>query len=124
MLFDNGGFDLFKPFSLGHIPGYNAESKACALCGANFAQLMQSGKVGCGECYSVFKAELEPTIIKLHGRAKHTGKIPKNLESAISMKRQIEELNIKLNKLIETQNFEEAAVVRDQINGLKAGGGN
>jgi len=116
------GFELFKVISFGQLapsqPGYN-ERKTCALCGASFAQLVQSGKIGCGECYSVFKAELEPTVVKMHGRARHTGKIPKKMEAAIGVKRKIEELNLKLKKLVDAQNFEEAAVVRDEINNLK-----
>ncbi|MCL2098808.1 MAG: UvrB/UvrC motif-containing protein [Oscillospiraceae bacterium] len=121
MLFENNGFDLFKALSFGYIPAVSTESKTCPLCGANFMQLIKSGKIGCGECYSVFKAELEPTIIKLHGRVKHTGKIPKNLESAIGLKRKTEELNVRLKKLIELQKFEEAALVRDEINHLTGG---
>ena len=110
------GLDLFNALNFGQVsPGFNTERKTCALCGVNFAQIVQSGKIGCGGCYSEFKAELEPTIIKMHGRAKHTGKAPKNLESKISLKRKSEELNIKLKKMIEAQNFEEAAVIRDEI---------
>ena len=116
------GLDLFNALSFGQLsPGYNAERKTCAVCGVNFAQLVHSGKIGCGECYSAFKAELEPTVIKLHGRAKHTGKVPKNLESKISLKRKVEELNMKLRKMIEVQNFEEAALIRDEINNLNQG---
>jgi len=116
------GSNLFNAFSFGQLsPAHNAERKTCALCGAGFAQLVQSGKIGCGECYSAFKAELEPTVIKIHGRAKHTGKAPKNLESKISIKRKTEELNLKLKELIEAQNFEEAAIIRDEINSLNQG---
>jgi protein arginine kinase activator len=117
-LFENSlnNFDLFNAINFGQLsPGYNAERKVCALCGTAFAQIAQSGKIGCGDCYSEFKAELEPTIIKIHGRAKHTGKIPANLESKISLKRKAEELNTRLKKMIESQNFEEAAVIRDEI---------
>jgi protein arginine kinase activator len=113
------GFDLFNALSFGQLaPGYIAEKKSCALCGINFEQLLKSGRIGCGECYAAFKAELEPTIIKIHGRAKHTGKIPANLKSKIGAKRRIDELNIKLKKMIEIQNFEEAALIRDEINNL------
>ena len=119
---DGDGFDLLSAFGVGRINPTNNERKVCPLCKANFAQIVQSGKIGCGECYVTFKAELEPTVIKMHGRAKHVGKIPKNLESKIGIKRKIEELNLKLRKLIETQNFEEAAVVRDEINSLSQQG--
>jgi protein arginine kinase activator len=110
------GLDLFNALNFGQLsPGYTAEKKSCPLCGVNFEQLVKSGRIGCGECYAVFKAELEPTILKIHGKAKHTGKIPKHLEAKISVKRRIEELNIKLKQMVEVQNFEEAALLRDEI---------
>lgn len=113
----NNDFGLFNALSFGQLapPAYNAERKSCPLCGADFTQLVQSGKIGCCECYSAFKAELEPTVIKIHGRVRHTGKIPANLEPLISAKRKVEELNAKLKKVIEAQNFEEAALIRDEI---------
>ena len=118
----NKGFYIFNIISLEHLtPGYESEHKSCRLCGAVFAELIKSNKIGCGECYTAFKAELEPTVIKMHGRAKHTGKVPKNLEFEIIIKRKTEELNIKLKKMIELQNFEEAAVLRDEINNLNQG---
>ena len=117
----NNEFYIFNVLNdLNVIPGYGTP-KVCAVCGANFAQIVKSGKIGCGECYSVFKSELEATIIKMHGRAKHTGKVPKNLESKIGLKRKIDELNLRLKKMIELQNFEEAAVIRDEINNLSRG---
>lgn len=116
------GFDLFNVLNFGKLASAPvAERKVCTLCGADFEQIVKSGRIGCGECYKTFKAELEPTVIKMHGRAKHIGKIPKNLESKIGVKRRIEELNIKLRKMIEVQNFEEAAVIRDEINQLNQG---
>jgi protein arginine kinase activator len=111
-------FDLFAVLNFGQLVPVCNDRKICALCGINFAQILQSGRIGCGECYAAFKAELEPTVIKIHGRAKHTGKVPGNLKSVISVKRRIEELSLKLRKMIEEQNFEEAALLRDEINKL------
>ena len=107
-----------------------AERKTCSMCGLSFADITKTGKVGCGECYEIFKNELKPTVIRIHGTANHTGKIPKNRSVQISAKRKIEELNIRMKKAIEEQNFEEAAVIRDEINkinqelqGIQAGQG-
>ena len=101
----------FSP-SMSMISGKNA----CPVCGSVFADITKSGKVGCGECYATFKNALEPNILRIHGTAKHTGKIPKNRSLKISAKRKIEELNMRLRKVIDEQNFEEAAIIRDEIN--------
>jgi len=93
-----------------------ADKNTCPMCGLSFSDIVKSGKVGCGKCYETFKNELESNVLRIHGTAKHIGKIPKNRNLQISSKRKIEELNIKLKKMIADQNFEEAAVIRDEIN--------
>jgi len=108
-------FNKFSP-SLPLTAGRNL----CPMCGSTFGDITKSGKVGCGECYSAFKNMLEPNILRIHGTAKHTGKIPKNRSLQISAKRKIEELNMKLRKVVEEQNFEEAAKIRDEINKINS----
>jgi len=94
----------------------NAKNNVCPMCGLSFPDIMQSGKAGCGKCYEAFKNELAPNVMRIHGTARHTGKVPKNMSAQITAKRKIEELNMKLKKMIADQNFEEAAVIRDEIN--------
>ena len=113
--------DIFNIFNLNKVsPSLlsitDTERNKCPMCGLSFPDIMQSGKAGCGKCYETFKNEFEPNVIRIHGTAKHTGKIPKNMNMKITAKRKIEELNIKLKKMIADQNFEEAAVIRDEIN--------
>ena len=111
--------DMFNLFNFNKVsPALTSGRNVCPLCGSTFTQIAQSGKVGCGECYTSFRNELEPNVIRIHGKANHTGKIPKNLILKIGNKRKIEELNLKLKNLINEQNFEEAAVIRDEINEL------
>jgi len=99
------------------------EKNLCPVCGMSFNDIAKSGKAGCGKCYETFKSELKPTVIRIHGTSSHTGKIPKDRSLYINAKRKIGELNIKLRKVVEEQNFEEAAVIRDEINKLKLEGG-
>ena len=92
-----------------------AKNDKCLMCGSTFFDITKSGKAGCGKCYDTFRGEFEPNVARIHGTAKHTGKIPENMSAKITAKRKIEELNIKLKKMIADQNFEEAAVIRDEI---------
>ncbi|MCL1859453.1 MAG: UvrB/UvrC motif-containing protein [Oscillospiraceae bacterium] len=96
-------------------PAKTAKNNICPMCGSTFNDIIQSAKAGCAKCYETFKNEFEPNVIRIHGTARHTGKIPQNLNTQITAKRKIEELNIKLKKMIADQNFEEAAVIRDEI---------
>ena len=120
-----GGFesDIFNLFNLNKTPAslpFVAEKQTCPMCGWSFQDIIKSGKAGCGECYAAFKNELEPSVIRIHGTAKHTGKIPKNMSAKITAKRKTEELGVKLKKMIADQNFEEAAVIRDEINKINS----
>ena len=114
--------DAFNMFDFSKIPpsAYSAaHKKTCPMCGLLFADITKSGKAGCGECYETFKNELIPNVTRIHGTAAHTGKVPKNRSAQISAKRKIEELGLKLKKMVDDQNFEEAALIRDEINKLK-----
>lgn len=116
MFFEPDIFNTFVFYKVNPQAYSVAEKKSCPMCGLSFADIAKSGKVGCGECYETFKNEFKPNVIRIHGTANHTGKIPKNRSLQISAKRKIEELNIRMKKMIEEQNFEEAAIIRDEIN--------
>lgn len=51
----------------------NLNGKIC-VCGTSFNEIAQSGFVKCKHCYSTFKEQLKPIILKLHAKNRHTGK--------------------------------------------------
>lgn len=111
--------NFFNLLNFGKItpPSYSfAERKICPMCGLSFSEITKSGKAGCGECYETFKDEFTPNVKRIHGTATHTGRIPKTKSAKISAKRKIEELKTRLARMIEEQNFEQAAQIRDEIN--------
>ena len=56
----------------------------------------------------------------IHGSISHTGKLPKKAAEPINRKRELNELKQKLQKAIENQEFEQAAIFRDEIKKLEA----
>lgn len=104
-----------------------ARADRCEKCGSSFDDIIRTGMVGCADCYERFFDKLLPSIQRIHGRAKHAGKIPvitKTKEAKAEKKEKtteekIEELQAQMQKAIESQNFEQAAVIRDSINALK-----
>lgn len=92
------------------------------VCGATFQDIVRTGKVGCAECYRTFYHQLIPVIRKLHGETVHRGKTP---GGALPQMRQQKELMAQkkelLQRAIELENFEEAAVLRDEIRQLEGG---
>ena len=96
-----------------------ASNKRCECCGASFSDIAQTGRMGCSECYSTFKAELLPTLNRLHGKAVHVGNAPKTDDTKIKLSEKIAELKAKLSKAVSCEEFEKAAELRDEIRRLE-----
>ncbi len=87
----------------------------CPCCHSSFSDIAEIGKVGCPECYKVFKNELLPYLKRVHGSTHHIGKRPNRPVPAVSVDDRLTRMRAHLNELIRNENFEEAAVVRDEI---------
>lgn len=98
----------------------NTSVKKCDICGMTQNHFIKSGKPGCSNCYNVFQDLLLRPLKQIHGSTRHTGKIPERSGRDIRTADKIEELQTRLNRAIMEQNFEEAAVLRDEINELKS----
>ncbi|MBF2508271.1 UvrB/UvrC motif-containing protein [Listeria welshimeri] len=99
------------------------KSVVCKNCNLTFEEFLQTNRVGCSECYSAFEERLVPIIVRVqNGYTKHVGKVPAEIERAESVEDEIIHLQDKLEQLIKNEEFEEAAVIRDEIRALKAGG--
>lgn len=98
-------------------PNYQSENQlVCESCGMTFQQFMRIGKFGCSKCYTTFNERLNPIFRKVHsGNTKHIGKIPRREGGSLHLKRNLEQLRYQLQQLVEKENFEEAAKVRDEI---------
>lgn len=50
------------------------EKEHCPSCGFTFDQVVETGMLGCAECYYTFAEQLKPSLMRIHGRAVHVGK--------------------------------------------------
>lgn len=100
-------------------PDVKARETQCPNCKTPYRRIVESGYVGCSECYQHFNSYLEPVLRNIHGSSRHHGKIPKRLGGAYVLKRQIEELKRKLKQEVEKEQYEEAARLRDEIKALE-----
>lgn len=97
----------------------DSQDKKCPQCGATYNDFKRSGKLGCSVCYSTFGSMLAPLIKRIQGNNIHAGKIPKKSGASIRLRKKIKDLKNHLQELIETEEFEEAARVRDEIKKLE-----
>ncbi|MDI6785421.1 MAG: UvrB/UvrC motif-containing protein [bacterium] len=89
--------------------------KACKACNMTYNDFKRLGLLGCNECYETFSKQIEQLLRKIHGTVYHAGKMPSKISKAVATEKKIIELKEKLKKLIELEEYEEAAKIRDKI---------
>jgi protein arginine kinase activator len=87
----------------------------CPRCGFSQADFKKSGRLGCPECYKTFAEGLGGLLKTMHKGTRHTGKSPEALRASRENSDRLKTLQKKLNKAIESENFEEAAQLRDEL---------
>ena len=97
----------------------NVNEIICPNCGLTYDEFKKTGRLGCSECYVAFKVVLEPRIKSLQAGVKHVGKIPHMKGQEIIRRRKLKDLKSEMQKLIVTEEYERAAVVRDEIKKLE-----
>ena len=117
------GFDVQSPlamtdflFGIGvqEAPEATLE-KSCPVCHMRHSDFQKSSRMGCPQCYDTFAEQLLPMLASMQRGPQHQGKVP----ASARMQRDITNLRIAIDKAVEDQDFEQAAVLRDQIHALE-----
>src|SRR5438045_7502930 len=87
----------------------------CPACGFTQADFKKSGRLGCAECYTTFAEGLEGLLKSMHKGIKHVGKVPQQLQQHKDYVEKLNRLQKELEKAIHDEDFEQAAVLRDEI---------
>ncbi len=102
----------------------------CSNCGLTYEEFRKLGRLGCSQCYVSFHDNLAGLLKRIHGSIQHLGKKPVNFKAPTPVapspagdEKDLGSLKAKLQKAIETENFEEAARLRDLIRSLEKGEG-
>src|ERR1039457_445943 len=96
----------------------------CPRCGFTQADFKKAGRLGCPDCYKTFADGLETLLKSMHKGTRHVGKVPESLRHTRDLSDRLMALQKKLNKAIEDENFEQAALLRDEIKTMSAQLGN
>jgi protein arginine kinase activator len=87
----------------------------CPRCGFTQADFKKAGRLGCPDCYQTFGEALESLLKTMHKGTRHVGKAPEALRKTRDASDQLKTLEKKLKKAIESEDFEAAAALRDEI---------
>lgn len=90
--------------------------KICTGCGISFQNFLDSGRLGCAQCYSAFQEELKPLLRRIHGTTTHQPSTKNGIERK---RRALLRIRNELDTAVRTEEFERAAVLRDQMRELE-----
>jgi protein arginine kinase activator len=120
-------------------PSFNTRTAApCLGCGLTYDAFRAAGLLGCLACYDTFEAALAAVLKALHGSEAHTGKRPEpKLAYPVSSARaptwpstptrptnkaeELADLEGRLKRAVDSEDFASAARLRDEIKRFKAG---
>ncbi len=90
----------------------------CPRCHFTQADFKKTGRLGCPECYHTFAEGLEGLLKTMHKGTRHVGKVPQGLRQGRDLAERIKGLKQKLDAAIAGEDFEQAALLRDEIRQL------
>jgi len=107
----------------------DAETMVCTNCGWTLQDFRSTGRLGCAHCYQVFEPAIMPILKGVHMNVAHKGKRPgqrvkvqtKGMPKKDDAQQKVSALQRELKVAVSTENFEEAARLRDEIAMLCAG---
>ncbi len=95
----------------------------CSFCGLTFENFREAGRLGCPHCYTTFESYLRGLLRRVHGSTQHVGKVylPPD-PGASEVEKQVEVLRHKLQRAVDSEDFERAAGLRDKIREMEPAG--
>ena len=96
----------------------NEEAAVCPSCSTSLVSLIAGGYAGCPECYTVFGDHIFSTALTPE-RARGA-RMPSSRRESIERVRSISELRSKIRLAVESENYELAASLRDEVRRLES----
>jgi protein arginine kinase activator len=118
--------ELLTNFVMAHSGLTREQSAACEQCGMTWAQFRQTGLFGCEHDYTLFEKDLTPLLQRAHeSGTHHIGKVPTRRGGsggvpAARKRMDLSKLRKELQRAVETEDYERAAKLRDQIRDAEA----
>lgn len=111
--------------------GYEDPTTSCPHCGITWGEFRKSSRLGCPHDYDheVFGTQLDDLLTQYHGATEHKGSRPvtrsRHVEEQRAERERVaegERLQKALAVAVATEDFEEAARLRDQLEAFERGG--
>ena len=96
-----------------------AATTRCPVCGFTQADFKKTGRLGCSTCYTAFAEGLNSLLKAMHKGTEHVGKLPARAQRTLALNDRMKSLTEDLRKAVESENYETAASLRDEIKQLE-----
>jgi len=103
------GFLSAETLMMGSAAETAEKTEKCPACGYTLDTLNKTGRLGCAICYEKFSASLATALQESQKGVSHVGKRPGRNKASC------EELEAEMQELIRTEQYEEAAKLRDRM---------
>lgn len=120
-----GACDMLKELAPEMMPDVAEQTRkveqalSCPQCGFTLADLERARRLGCAECYSVFKEQVTRLVKAVQHGGKHVGKFSQRFENPEHIQTRLKELQHRLNAAVQEEQYENAASLRDEIRRLE-----
>jgi protein arginine kinase activator len=92
----------------------------CPDCGMTREEFRRKGRVGCANDYELFGKDVEDVLERIHGATKHVGRLPGVSKEDLARMEEVAELRKRLQLAIADEAYENAARIRDELEGLQS----
>ena len=100
------------------IPTENLTASVCSKCGTSVETMQKTGRVGCAACYRSFAQVTEELLKKLNGTERQLAETIVEAPVMTENQLRLRTLRDELAQAVSVENYERAAVLRDEINQL------
>jgi protein arginine kinase activator len=99
----------------------HSSAASCPECALTLGDFKRTGRLGCATCYAQWDHHLRGLLRRLHGGTQHVGKVvtAPDPQQTDRMTR-VTSLRRSLQLAVESEDFERAAALRDQIRRIEA----
>ncbi|MBA3645367.1 MAG: UvrB/UvrC motif-containing protein [Gemmatimonadaceae bacterium] len=102
------------------LPAAQGDAARCTFCSSTMKDFRATGRLGCPNCYDSFETSLRDLLRRVHGNSRHVGRRYKAPSASDQPHVSIAaELRDRLQRAIETEQFEVAADIRDKLRGIE-----
>lgn len=113
--------ELLEDFILQTSAGVELSELTCDICGMSFSEFRNQGVLRCPHDYDAFKQALEPLLRRAQeGGIEHIGKVPHRAGAVEKKQNAILRLRAQLKAAIASEDYEQAASLRDEIQEMEA----